>query len=299
MGISTNSKYDLKKTVYISDMTKPIRQSKLLVGRLPKNSHEIVLTKSTAIHLKDNYQQLLNQEISGFYLNNQTVKSTALTIVGITNEITPLDTIYISQLANLKQIKEIYQNDDIALQLAMINLDVKADAKTLIKEFKQEYPRLKFKIAGENISQKADQLINQVQAILFLFSLLAIVAACFLIGEVLYLSVVEKTKDIGIFKCLGASKLQIMILVLLESFIIITFGYLGAYLILKQIINLINEFVVKGLSLSLTTSFIEIDYFLLILIYLISLFLGLISSLFPAVYASKIDCVKALKYHQY
>ena len=71
----------------------------------------------------------------------------------------------------------------------------------------------------ENISNKINDFLLQTQRILILFSSLAVVAACFLIGEVLYLSVVQKTKDIGIFKCLGASKLQLKLLVLFESFI--------------------------------------------------------------------------------
>ena len=79
----------------------------------------------------------------------------------------------------------------------------------------------------------------QIQRVLLLFSLLAIVAACFLIGEVLYLSVIEKTKDIGIFKCMGASKLQIMNLVLLESFTLISGAFICSYVFFYQLVNLI------------------------------------------------------------
>ena len=95
-------------------------------------------------------------------------------------------------------------------------------------DLEDQYSQFEFKVAGENINERIDTFMLQIQRVLLLFSLLAIVAACFLIGEVLYLSVIEKTKDIGIFKCMGASKLQIMNLVLLESFTLIS----GAFYLL-------------------------------------------------------------------
>ena len=160
-------------------------------------------------------------------------------------------------------------------------------------------PQLEFKIAGEDISAKVNSLLSQIQRILILFSSLAVVAACFLIGEVLYLSVVEKTKDIGIFKCFGASKLQIRLLVLLESFTLINLAYLFSYLFFNQLVFLFNQFVNVSMKLNLSETFIRIDKQILILIYLGSLFFGIISSYFPARYASLLDPAKSLKYQRY
>ena len=134
---------------------------------------------------------------------------------------------------------------------------------------------------------------------MILFSSLAVVAACFLIGEVLYLSVVQKTKDIGIFKCLGASKLQLRLLVLFESFMLVSIAFLVSYLSFSQLIDFINRFVEAGLQIDLSQSFIQIDNFLLGSIYLGALFFGIISSYFPAYFASNLDPVKALKYQRY
>ena len=115
----------------------------------------------------------------------------------------------------------------------------------------------------------------------------------------MYLSVVEKTKDIGIFRCLGASKLQLRLLVLLECFMVITIAYLLSYLIFNRLVNLINEIVEMGLQLKLSEVFIQIDNKLLMIIYIGALLFGLLSSCFPAYYASRLDPVKSLKYQRY
>lgn len=45
MGVSLQSDYEVEKTIYISDMTKPIKSRNLEIGRETKNSNEIVLSK--------------------------------------------------------------------------------------------------------------------------------------------------------------------------------------------------------------------------------------------------------------
>lgn len=181
----------------------------------------------------------------------------------------------------------------------MINIDNKVNVNSSLKKLKKKYFNLEFKVAGENISNKINDFLLQTQRILILFSSLAVVAACFLIGEVLYLSVVQKTKDIGIFKCLGASKLQLKLLVLFESFILINIAFLVSYLSFCQLIGFINQFIEEGLQLNLSQSFIQVDNYLLGLIYFGALFFGVISSYFPARFASNLDPVKALKYQRY
>ncbi|MFQ7171717.1 MAG: ABC transporter permease [Thomasclavelia ramosa] len=231
MGVSLQSDYEVEKTIYISDMTKPIKSRNLEIGRETKNSNEIVLSKTTATHLNPDYQKLLNQQLYGYYLKDDQIKGVSLTVVGIGKDVTAFDTIYINELANLDHISQAFAIDkkQLLFQLAMINLNSKADLDDLLMDLEDQYSQFEFKVAGENINERIDTFMLQIQRVLLLFSLLAIVAACFLIGEVLYLSVIEKTKDIGIFKCMGASKLQIMNLVLLESFTLISGAFICSY----------------------------------------------------------------------
>ena len=301
MGVSLQSDYEVEKTIYISDMTKPIKSRNLEIGRETKNSNEIVLSKTTATHLNPDYQKLLNQQLYGYYLKDDQIKGVSLTVVGIGKDVTAFDTIYINELANLDHISQAFAIDkkQLLFQLAMINLNSKADLDDLLMDLEDQYSQFEFKVAGENINERIDTFMLQIQRVLLLFSLLAIVAACFLIGEVLYLSVIEKTKDIGIFKCMGASKLQIMNLVLLESFTLISGAFICSYVFFYQLVNLINQLVENELQLDLSGAFIQIDYQLVIAIYLGALCFGLCSSYIPAFLAGRLDPIKALKQPNY
>lgn len=301
MGVSLQENYQSDKTVYISDMTKELKNNKLEKGREIRNDNEIVLSKTTAIHLNKDYQQLLNKEVYGYYLHGDIIKRVILKVVGISNETTVFDTIYINELANVKQVSEVFNQDinELVFSIGMINIDNQVNVDDSLEKLRKENKQFEFKVAGDDISARIDSFLLQVHRVLILFSLLAIVSACFLIGEVLYLSVVEKTKDIGIFRCLGASKLQLRLLVLLECFMVITIAYLLSYLIFNRLVNLINEIVEMGLQLKLSEVFIQIDNKLLMIIYIGALLFGLLSSCFPAYYASHLDPVQSLKYQRY
>ncbi|MFQ7841625.1 MAG: ATP-binding cassette domain-containing protein, partial [Thomasclavelia spiroformis] len=301
MGVSLQENYQSDKTIYISDMTKELKNNKLEKGREIRNDNEIVLSKTTAIHLNKDYQQLLNKEVYGYYLHGDIIKRVILKVVGISNETTVFDTIYINELANVKQVREVFNQDinELVFSIGMINIDNQVNVDDSLEKLRKENKQFEFKVAGDDISARIDSFLLQVHRVLILFSLLAIVSACFLIGEVLYLSVVEKTKDIGIFRCLGASKLQLRLLVLLECFMVITIAYLLSYLIFNRLVNLINEIVEMGLQLKLSEVFIQIDNKLLMIIYIGALLFGLLSSCFPAYYASHLDPVQSLKYQRY
>lgn len=301
MGVSLSKEYKMDNTVYISDMTKPTKINNLELGRTVYKNNEVVLSKTTAVHLNHDYQDLLNKQIYGYYLKDNEIKGIPLKVVGIEEKVTAFDTIYINQLANIEHINNIFGDDKekVTFQVAMMNLNNSCNVKKELKKLKQQFPQLKFKVIGKDISKKINSIMLQIERILMLFSSLAIVSACFLIGEVLYLSIVEKTKDIGIFKCLGASNLQIMNLTLLESFTLISSSYVCSYLLFNQILGLINHFVENELQLNLSESFISVDYKMMFIIYIGAIVLGLLSSYLPAYLASRLDPVRSLKYQSY
>ena len=111
MGVSLQDDYQVDKTVYISDMTKELKNNKLELGREIRSDNEIVLSKTTAIHLKQNYKDLLNKQIYGYYLHDDVIKKIMLKVVGISDENSLFDTIYIKELANVKHVSECFGVD--------------------------------------------------------------------------------------------------------------------------------------------------------------------------------------------
>ena len=146
MGVSLQSDYEVEKTIYISDMTKPIKSRNLEIGRETKNSNEIVLSKTTATHLNPDYQKLLNQQLYGYYLKDDQIKGVSLTVVGIGKDVTAFDTIYINELANLDHISQAFAIDkkQLLFQLAMINLNSKADLDDLLMDLEDQYSQFEY-----------------------------------------------------------------------------------------------------------------------------------------------------------
>ena len=190
MGISLQESYQSDKTIYISDMTKGLKNNKLEKGRKIKNDNEIVLSKTTAIHLNKDYEQLLNKNIYGYYLHGDVIKRVVLKVVGISNETTVFDTIYINELANVKHVSEIFDKDinELVFSIGMINIDNQVDVDNSLEKLRKENKNFEFKVAGDDISDRIDDFLLQVHRVLVLFSLLAIVSAYFNWGGIVFIS---------------------------------------------------------------------------------------------------------------
>lgn len=147
IGVSLLDTYQMEKTVYIADMTKEIKADAIELGKRMKNDNEIILSKTTAMHLNKNYQKLLNKQIYGYYLHNNTIKQVKLKIVGITNEITAFDTIYINELANVRHVEKSFGIDinSIDFSIGMINISNRLNIKNSLRELKNNYSNFNFK----------------------------------------------------------------------------------------------------------------------------------------------------------
>ena len=59
---------------------------------------------------------------------------------------------------------------------------------------KNKYPLYQFKLANSSLSSSIDEKFQQIEWILYCFSSLSVVTACFLLGVVLYLMVIKRKK---------------------------------------------------------------------------------------------------------
>ena len=136
-------------------------------------------------------------------------------------------------------------------------------------------------------------IVNAVTYVLIAFVSISLVVSSIMIGIITYISVYERTKEIGILRAIGASKHNISTIFNAETFIIGllsgSFG-IGISLIIIPIINTILHHFTGNIPLNAT---LEVGN--IIVLVTLSVILTLIGGLIPAKKASKKDPVIALR----
>ncbi|MGE5679620.1 MAG: ABC transporter permease, partial [Bacillota bacterium] len=180
-----------------------------------------------------------------------------------------------------------------------VTINVRVANTALIEETKEEALGIMRKVRGLTYSQEDDFSINQQEGFtklydqtvgviqlvgLFITSLSLFVGAIGIMN-IMFVSVKERTKEIGIRKAIGAKKSTILSQFISEAIIICMMGgiigLIGAVILSK----VINQF--------LPTSF---QFQAVVLAIIISLITGILSGFAPAYTAAKMDPVEALRY---
>jgi ABC-type antimicrobial peptide transport system permease subunit len=136
-------------------------------------------------------------------------------------------------------------------------------------------------------------IVDVISYVLIAFVSISLVVSSIMIGIITYISVYERTKEIGILRSIGASKRNISSIFNAETFIIgLLSGVLGIIItyMLIPIINMIIHHYTGNIPLS---AYLEIKSAIILII--LSIILTLIGGLIPAKKASTKDPVIALR----
>ena len=135
-------------------------------------------------------------------------------------------------------------------------------------------------------------ILNAITYVLVAFTCISLVVSTVMIGVITYVSVVERTKEIGILRSIGARKKDIRRVFNAESFIIgLCAGLIG--IIFAYIFQVIINAILKPLTGIAGLASLRILHALIML--LVSVVLTLISGLVPANAAANRDPVVALR----
>ena len=140
--------------------------------------------------------------------------------------------------------------------------------------------------------KSVSQIIDTISYVLIAFVAISLVVSSIMIGIITYISVLERTKEIGILRAIGASKKDISRVFNAETFIV---GFIAGLLGIGVTVLLnipITKIIYAVTGVSVTVSLPAVGGIILVLI---SMILTIIAGLIPAKMASKKDPVEALR----
>lgn len=223
---------------------------------------------------------------STIYIDNRAyVVNGVISEVGtVSSGISPDDSIFIPYNTGVKYIVGTDANSTITVIASDVdNVDnVMENIQSVLAE---NYPNAEFTITDAGSKMEAASESNNTLTTLFI----AMAAIVFIVGgigimNVLFVSVKERTKEIGILKAIGCTKKDILIEFLLEAcFISILGGILGV--LLSFGITPIVEYFDVRVELSVAGAVLAVVF---------AIFTGTVFGFYPALKASKLVPVEAL-----
>ena len=145
---------------------------------------------------------------------------------------------------------------------------------------------------ASTMSSLSSNIMDAITIVLITFSGISLVVSSIMIGIITYISVLERTKEIGILRSLGARKKDVTRVFNAETFIIgICSGLLG--LLIARILIIPANMILYNLTNLKNVAQLSVWHALILL--LVSILLTMIGGMIPAIMASHKDPVDALR----
>lgn len=271
----------------IATISSNITASNVERGALPKEG-EILINKAISDKLgediigqKVNLRMLVNQKI----LNKEFIVSGIYTTTG-----SDLTATLKSAFLNYSDLEKLYSDNNTTLKPNVVyvntsNSQYTAGIKEKVKELGYSQS------SQEQMVAMFNQMIDILTYVLSGIAAISLVVSAIMIIVVMYISVVERTKEIGIIKAIGAREKDIRRIFVSEAFLIGffsgTIGLVGAYLLMKGINIMSNRlFDISVVLMKNTYGILGVC---------VSIVISTLAGLLPANKAAKLDPVESLR----
>jgi len=190
--------------------------------------------------------------------------------------------------------------DDTISKLSIYSAgyEEKEELKTFLDEWNEkdgrgEEDKVHYSDSTAMLFSAMNMIVDGVKIVLICFTAISLVVSSIMIGIITYVSVVERTKEIGVLRSIGARKKDISRIFNAETFLIGLFaGILGVAItyLLSIPINLLVGSLIVG-----ATSIASLQITDALVLIVVSFILTLIAGVVPARIAAKKDPVIALR----
>ena len=207
--------------------------------------------------------------------------------------------LYENQLKNLGIVKEINR---------FFIYTEKFEDRLIIEDYIEAYDNsnsnvvISYSDYMKRITQEFSTFVKILSKVLIIFALISLLVSSIMIGIISYISVLERRKEIGILRSIGARRIDVGRIFVAETMLIGfasgVLGVFGAYLLSNPISVLVKNIIKENASVTTGLSSFKIVQFeplYLILIVIGSVILTVISGLLPTIIASFEKPIKALQ----
>lgn len=200
---------------------------------------------------------------------------------------------------NLQKLGAVDIDTPTSISIYPKDFDAKDKISNAIEEYNQkqredgkEENTISYTDIVGTMMKSVSQIINTISYVLIAFVAISLIVSSIMIGIITYISVLERTKEIGILRAIGASKKDISRVFNAETLIIgLISGLIGIGITVLLTLP-INSMIYTVTGVKVVTA---VPFKAGVILVLISMFLTIIAGLIPAKIASKKDPVIALR----
>ena len=281
-------------------MLDQIQKKKMMNGRFI-NQNDINLKRKVAVISEDVYKQLFEKDedpVGGYVQLN----SINFTVVGVFQneniDMGPSSDIHIP----FTTFQQIYNKGDqigwmVVTGKAENNIkQIEEDIKLLLRNLNKIHPRDKRAFGSFNLGKefaKVTGFLTGMQFLTWFVGIATLIAGVFAIGNILLITVKERTKEIGVRRALGATPFEIKRQIVVEAvFLTMISGILGI-ITGGWILIVIDKSWGQGDDATLVNASVSIGVVFIALALLV--FLGTLIGLIPAFKATSVKPIEALR----
>ncbi len=201
-----------------------------------------------------------------------------------------IDYDFLDSRIKMEQAKENDEQTGIVPTLLFIETETK-DNKDLIEDYIKEYRKDLSGSVEEQLVKMFTEMLNTFSIALTVIAGISLAVAMIMILVVMYMSVSERTKEIGVLKSIGARKKDIKLIFSTESFLV------G---VLSGIAAIILTLLIGGILILIFNSILGFAPLRMLWYYFVEAFglsivISVIAGLYPASKAAKLDPVESLR----
>ncbi len=286
-SMMSNSRINIDDENYNIQMFSTINnnfvESDLLEGSLPEEN-EIVLNVMISDLIDEDYSKAIGKKVKVYFVEESKMLEKEFTISGISEN-------SYQMYFNYSDLESLYSENNLefnpnSVVLTMNSEEVVEETKSILKDMGYS-PSIQ-----EQMLDVFNEMLDVITYVLAGVAAISLFVSAIMILVVLYISVVERTNEIGVLKAIGARRKDIKRIFVSEAFLIgLTSGVIGilfAYII-GIIVNMYTNSLFEVEVCKITPQFILFGIS-------ISIIISVFSGLWPASRAAKLDPIESLRH---